>query len=168
MFSCFKKPRKPRARKFHSMHGRAKADKAGPQRQVSLQEKLEENVTIETASGDDSSTINQVNEVDHPVVVRSKSPSKSLSRDSGGKASPVDGNNPIENGNSGALTTKNLAEPVEPVTQSQANTNSSTVKGTNSLTYINSRHLNNQATYPCSPYNTQVYIIHKIIGLEFV
>ena len=136
MFSCFKKPRKPRARKFHSMHGRAKVDKAGmAQRQVSLQEKLEENVTV---GEDTSNNVNQVDELDQPVVdSRSrKSPSKSPSRDSGGKASPVDGNNPLENGESGALTTKNLAEPVkpvEPVTQPQANnTSSSTAKGTNS------------------------------------
>ena len=139
MFACFKKPRKPRARKFHSMHGRARVDKPGlPQRQVSLQEKLEENVSV---AEDKSNTVSQVNEVDQPVVDsrRRKSPSKSPSRDSGGKASPLDGNKPLENDESGALTTKNLAEPVkpvEPVTQPQANTSSSIAKGTNNLTYF--------------------------------
>ena len=126
MLSCFKKPRKPRARKFHSMHGRAKGDKPGMQRQVSLQEKLEENVTIETASGDANATIDQVDGMDHPVI-KSKSPSRSPSRDLGGKASTVDGSNPIENSESSVLTTTSAAEPV---TQPQANTSSSTTKGT--------------------------------------
>ena len=147
MFSCFKKPRKPRARKFHSMHGRARADKVAPQRKVSLQEKLEEKVTLETTpSGGANNTVVQVDEVDHQPVSRSKSPSKSPSKDLEEKAPPVDSNKPIENGENGALTITNVAEPVnpiEPVTQPQPNTSSSISKGTNSFTY-NSRHLTNQ------------------------
>ena len=138
MFSCFKKPRKPRARKFHSVHGRTRGDKVVPQRKVSLQEKLEEKVTLETTpSGGANSTVIHIDEVDH--AVSSKSPSKSPSRDVEERASPVDGNKPVENGEDDALTT---AESVKPVTQPQPNTNLSTSKGTHI-----SRHLNNQDNY---------------------
>lgn len=126
MFSCFKKPRKPRARKFHSMHGRARADKPVPQRKVSLQEKLEEKVTLETTpSGGANSTVIHIDEVDH--AVRSKSPSKSPSRDVEERSSPVGSDKPAENG---ALTTTEPVKPVEPLTQPQPNTSSSTSKGT--------------------------------------
>lgn len=129
MFSCFKKPSKPRMRKAQSMHGRTRTDKVvQQQREVSLQEKLEKKVTVETVPNGGNGTVNKVDvdEVDHSaVVVRSKSPSQDL----GGKTSPIDRSNPVENGEGSTLTTENLAEPVEPVTQPQSSTSSS-AKGT--------------------------------------
>lgn len=142
MFSCFKKPRKPRARKFHSMHGRAKADKPVPQRKVSLQEKLEDKVTLETTpSGGANNTVIHIDEVDHGVSSKSssKSPSKSPSRDLEEKSSPVGSDKPVENGENGALTTTEPVKPVEPVTQPQPNTSSSTSKGTYTLTHLNNQ-----------------------------
>ena len=137
MFSCFKKPRKPRARKFHSVHGRARADKPVPQRKVSLQEKLEEKVTLETApSSGVNSTVIHTDEVDH---VSSKSPSKSPSRDMEERSSPVGSDKPVENGENGALTTAEPVKPVEPVTQPQPNTSSSTSKGTYTFTHLNNQ-----------------------------
>ena len=138
MFSCFKKPRKPHARKFHSMRSRARPDKVVPQRKVSLQEKLEEKVTIEVTPNDTNKTIIQVDEVDHS---RSKSPSRSPSQEppSHDLPTPVDVNN--SGGVNGALTT---AEPVEQVTQPQSNnTSSSASKGTFIL--MNALHLTSLA-----------------------
>lgn len=141
MFSCFKKPRRPRVRKFHSVHGRTKTDKVMPQRQVSLQEKVEEKVTIEPTTSDASCSVNQVDEVDHSVV--SKSPSQDLER----RDSPVvNGSKPVEN---------EQVKPVEPVTQSQPNTNSSTAKGTY-LSCIDTRNI-------CSYLQQSIFKVEELI-----
>ena len=114
MFSCFKKPRKPHARKFHSMRSRARPDKIVPQRKVSLQEKLEEKVTIEATPNNTNSTIIQVDEVDHSRSKSSSSRSPSQEPSSHDLPTPVDSNNSGSVHN--ALTT---TEPVEQVTQPQ-------------------------------------------------
>lgn len=94
MFSCFKKPGKPRPRKFHSMHGRTKMNKVVQQRKPSLQEKVEEKLIIEVDGSGSIGGTNRVDGVDHPAVVQSRSPSQDLE----GKASPVNSSVPVENG----------------------------------------------------------------------
>jgi len=131
-------------RKAQSMYGRPRTNKfVQQQEKVSLQEKLEKEVTVETVANGENGTANQV---DHPVVaVRSKSPSQDL----GEKASPVDSNSSlVENGENSTMTTENLAEPVKPVEPvTQPSTSSSTAKGTcNFILTLNSEHLNNQDT----------------------